>query len=79
MSDPSPQLVAFGLTVRRARRDLDLSQEALADRAGLSHKHVGEIERATKDPRMTTVLKLAKALELRAGELFTRFDERLET
>ena len=56
--------------LRKARRDRDLSQEALADEAGLSAKHVGEIERANKDPRLTTVLKLADALELRSSELF---------
>jgi len=74
----SPQLVAFGRTVRKARRDRDLSQEALADEAGLSAKHIGEIERANKDPRLSTVLKIARALELRSGELFTEFDERLD-
>jgi len=78
MTAPPPELVAFGRTVRRARRELDLSQEALAHRAGLSAKHVGEIERANKDPRVTTVLRLARALELRSGELFGRIDERLE-
>ncbi|HYV16326.1 MAG TPA: helix-turn-helix transcriptional regulator [Conexibacter sp.] len=78
MAVPSPQLVALGATIRRARRSLDLSQEALADRAGLSYKHVGEIERANKDPRITTVFRLASALELRAGELFARYDERLD-
>lgn len=77
MRTASPQLLAFGRTLRKARRDRDLSQEALADRAGLSAKHVGEIERANKDPRVTTVLKLASALELRSGELFELFDERL--
>jgi len=74
----SPQLVAFGRTVRKARRDRDLSQEALADEAGLSAKHIGEIERANKDPRLTTVLKIARALELRSGELFVQYDERLD-
>ena len=64
--------------MRKARRDLDLSQEALADRAGLSSKHVGEIERANKDPRLTTVLKLARALDCAPGELFTAVDERLD-
>jgi transcriptional regulator with XRE-family HTH domain len=76
MRTASPQLLAFGRTLRKARRDRDLSQEALADEAGLSAKHVGEIERANKDPRLTTVLKLADALELRSGELFRQFDER---
>jgi transcriptional regulator with XRE-family HTH domain len=79
MRTASPQLIAFGRTLRKARRDRDLSQEALADGAGLSAKHVGEIERANKDPRLTTVLKLASALELRSGELFDQFDERLDS
>jgi transcriptional regulator with XRE-family HTH domain len=75
----SPELLAFGRTVRKARRDRELSQEALADEAGLSAKHVGEIERANKDPRLTTVLKLASALELRSHELLRLFDERLDS
>jgi transcriptional regulator with XRE-family HTH domain len=74
----SDQLVAFGRTVRKARRDRDLSQEALAGLAGLSAKHVGEIELAKKDPRLTTVLKLAGALELRSSELLGFYDERFE-
>ena len=79
MRTASPsELVAFGRTVRKARRDRDLSQEALADEAGLSAKHIGEIERANKDPRLSTVLKIAKALELRSGELFADLDERLD-
>jgi transcriptional regulator with XRE-family HTH domain len=72
----SSQLVSLGRTIRKARRDLDLSQEALADRAGLSAKHVGEIERANKDPRITTLFRIAAALELSAGELFTLYDGR---
>jgi transcriptional regulator with XRE-family HTH domain len=79
MRTASPELLAFGRTLRKARRDRDLSQEALADEAGLSAKHVGEIERANKDPRLTTVLKLADALELRSSEFFRVFDERLDS
>jgi transcriptional regulator with XRE-family HTH domain len=78
MSVPSPELKTFGRTVRKLRRNLDLSQEALASLAGLSPKHVGEIERANKDPRLTTVAKLARALDMRLGELMTRYDERFE-
>jgi transcriptional regulator with XRE-family HTH domain len=74
----SPQLVAFGRTVRKARRDRDLSQEALADEAGLSAKHIGEIERANKDPRLTTVLRIARALELRTSELLHAYEDRLD-
>jgi HTH-type transcriptional regulator, competence development regulator len=77
MADRPSQLVAFGRTIRKARRDKDLSQEALAAMAGVSPKHLGEIERARKDPRLTTIVKLAGALELRSGELLTLFDERM--
>lgn len=79
MRTASPELLAFGRTLRKARRDRDLSQEALADEAGLSAKHVGEIERANKDPRLTTILKLANAMNMRSAELFGQFDERLES
>lgn len=79
MRTASPQLVAFGRTLRKLRRDKDLSQEALASEAGLSAKHVGEIERANKDPRLTTVMRLADALELPSADLFRQVDERLDS
>jgi transcriptional regulator with XRE-family HTH domain len=74
----SEQLDAFGRTLRKARRDRELSQEALARLAGLNPKHVGEIELAKKEPRLTTILKLARALGLRSGELLALYDERAE-
>jgi transcriptional regulator with XRE-family HTH domain len=75
MRAPDPEVATFGRVVRRARRDRDMSQEALADAAGLGAKHVSEIERANRDPRLTTVLKLARALELSPGELLTLYEE----
>jgi len=78
MRTPDPQVAAFGRVVRRARRDRDMSQEALADAAGLGAKHLSEIERANRDPRLTTILKLAHALDLRAGELLALYDDQAE-
>jgi transcriptional regulator with XRE-family HTH domain len=75
MPSPNSQLVTFGRALRRARRDRDMSQEALARAAGLGSKHVSEIERANRDPRLTTLLKLAAALGLDAGELLALYDE----
>ena len=74
MRTAPPQLVAFGRTLRKLRRDKDLSQEALASEAGLSAKHVGEIERANKDPRSTTVVRLADALGVTVAELYEAQD-----
>lgn len=78
MREASPQLTAFARTLRKMRRDLDLSQEALADRSGVSAKHIGEIERANKDPTITTALRLIAGLEVAAAEVFQKVDERLE-
>jgi predicted transcriptional regulator len=73
--DRPPELVAFGHVVRRRRRDLELSQEALAHQSGVNAKHIGEIERANKDPRLTTILKLLSPLGLEDDELFAMIRE----
>lgn len=72
---PDPRLDALGRTLRRARRDLDLSQEALADRARTHANHISAIERGTKDVRATTLLRLIEAMELTPAELFGRYGE----
>jgi len=59
------------------RRAKDLSQEALADRSGVSAKHIGEIERANKEPGVTTALRLIDGLDVTAAEVFRQVDERL--
>ena len=76
MRDPSIHLAAFARTLRRLRRERDLSQEALAHRSNVSAKHIGEIERAKKEPGITTALKLIDGLELPLSEFFHQLDER---
>lgn len=67
---PAPELIALAKTIRRARRAKDLSQEALAGLAGVHPKHLSEIERGNKDPRATTLVRLADALGLTPAELY---------
>ena len=57
-------MLAFGRAIRGRRRALDLSQQALAQRAGMNFKHLGEIERGNGNPRLRTILRLIEALEL---------------
>lgn len=78
MPVPSPQLLALAGTIRKFRRDRELSQEALAAVAGINPKHLSEIERANKDPRATTVLRLAEALDLTSSEFFSGYERRLK-
>jgi len=59
------------------RRMLDLSQRELAARAGIGEKHLGEIERGLRDPRLSTIIRLLDALELRPDEVAAFWEEAL--
>jgi len=57
----------FGRLLRQFRRDADLTQEELAERAGLSARAVSDLERGVKQaPHEATIDMLADALELSA-------------
>src|SRR5581483_8215191 len=59
----------FGRLLRRARQAAALSQEALAERAGLSARGISDLERGLRAaPRLATVRLLADALGLSAED-----------
>ena len=58
----NPDLVKFGLNVRRLRLKKGLSQAALARRAGLSPNYIGTLERGIQNPSLKTLERLAKCL-----------------
>ncbi|WP_117212948.1 ATP-binding protein, partial [Allorhizocola rhizosphaerae] len=59
----------FSALLRRHRLARRLTQEALAERAGVSSRSIGEIERGRgRSPRPQTVERLAAALELTGDE-----------
>lgn len=62
-------LLSLGERVKALRVTRGLSQEELAERAGMSLKHLGEIERAVTEPSITAVLGLTKGLEVRVLDL----------
>jgi transcriptional regulator with XRE-family HTH domain len=56
---------SFGALLRRYRVSAGLTQEALADRAGLSVRGIADLERgARRFPHFDTLRRLAQALEL---------------
>ncbi len=62
-------LIALGREIRRHRKALGLSQEALAERAGLHRNYVGFLERGERNPSATTIFGLARTLGVKAAEL----------
>ncbi len=67
--DPGDPRTTFGANLRRAREEAKLSQEALGHRANFHPTEVNRIERGRRNPGLLTIVKLAKALEVPAGDL----------
>ncbi|EKG0010181.1 helix-turn-helix transcriptional regulator [Vibrio cholerae] len=59
-----PRLVAFGKKVRQIRKEKGLSQEALADLAGIDRSYMGHIERGDQNITLTKIHQIADALEI---------------
>lgn len=66
----------FGLCVRQQRLGLGISQEELADRAGLHRTYVGDVERGNRNVSMVNVVRLANALGLTPSALLEPFSAR---
>jgi transcriptional regulator with XRE-family HTH domain len=66
-------LVKFGQRVRQERTKKGLSQEELADIAGVHRTYIGMIERAEKNITLENIEKIARALSMKPEELL-RFD-----
>ena len=62
-------LAALGQNVRRRREARDLTQEKLAEKAGLDPTYISGIERGLRNPGIKNVARLAKALGLSTAEL----------
>jgi transcriptional regulator with XRE-family HTH domain len=64
-----PPVARFAANLRRLRITAGISQEALADRCGLHRTEISLLERAGREPRLTTIVKLARALDVEPVEL----------
>lgn len=64
-----PLVAVFAENVRRRRLELGLSQEALAERAGVHRTYIGMLERSEKNVTIYNIWRLACALEVKAADL----------
>jgi transcriptional regulator with XRE-family HTH domain len=64
----------FGANVREERQRRGLSQEALAAAADLHRTEISLLERGAREPRLSTVVRLACALGVRVSTLLRGLD-----
>ena len=67
---------ALAATIKARRNELGLTQEELAGAIDLDRPYITLMEAARKQPTLSVLWRIADGLELTAGELMTRVDER---
>ncbi len=70
--------LAYGTAIREARTKRGISQERLAQLAGLDRTYYSGVERGERNPSLTNLLRIAAALEVNLSEL-ARSAEQLES
>ena len=67
----------FGNILVAAREKRGLKQAELARRCGRDPRYISQLETGRREPLISTVVMLARALEMKAGELANEMDNAL--
>jgi DNA-binding XRE family transcriptional regulator len=59
----------FAANLRRLRTEAGLSQEGLAERTGLHPTEISRLERAVREPRLGTMVRVARGLGVKVERL----------
>ncbi|MDN3454538.1 helix-turn-helix transcriptional regulator [Psychrobacter sp. APC 3350] len=63
------RMIAFGKRVREVRRNKGISQEKLAELAGIDRSYMGNIERGEKNITLKKAYEVCDALEMDIKDL----------
>lgn len=69
---------AIGKSICKLRVDLGISQEELAERAGIHRTYVSQLERGIKSPTLVVLIKIAKALDTKPSRLLRLVEDKLD-
>jgi len=67
--DPHAASVAFGQRLRELRAEHGVSQDDLSRRTDVHSTAIGRLERGSREPRLSTILRLARGLNVEPGKL----------
>ena len=65
----------FGSAVKFRREALGLTQEALAEKAGIHRTYLSDVERGTRNVSLVNIEKLAASLAISVSELFLEVEK----
>lgn len=71
--DVAVEAEIFGKRLRQLRQDAGWTQEQLAEAAGITTTYTSDLERGTKVPSLTIVLRISRALRIPVAELLRDF------
>ena len=74
----SKECIAFGESVRELRKKRGLSQDDFATAAGIHRTYVGGVERGERNPTLTSIIRIATALQVSPAELLLCTTNRLK-
>jgi transcriptional regulator with XRE-family HTH domain len=63
-------LITMGNKLRDIRKEKKMTQEDVADKAGIAVSQVGRIERGKLNPSISTIFVIALALDVEPKDLF---------
>lgn len=67
--DLNGDLLRIGAVIRAGRKARAMSQEALADAAGIDRSHMGKIERGERNVTLLNLLRISHALQIKLSTL----------
>ncbi len=70
-----PEAALFAQRLREVRQKRGISQRGLAEGAGMSLTYINNMEHGLKVPSLTTILRLAVALNCKVMDLVGAYDK----
>lgn len=68
----------FGNVLKEVRTEKKISQEKLAEYCDLDRTYISLLERGLRQPTLTTIFKLSKALDIAPNQLIKKVEEKFK-
>ena len=71
-----PEAVVFGERLRELRQKCGFTLQSLGEQAEMSYTYISDMERGLRVPTLTTIVRLAVALDCKVTDLVGMFDKK---